>query len=254
VQQPYGLEKLEYTSFNRITGYKSLVSASDMSYAVTGLLESESTDAFHAAFDALNSKVIPSSISSEGYSVSNIVNGGPLASVGIGEGLQRAMLMQKTIVSTAISLIERRAITRLRHFRYAFVTSTRRESKDKFVGSQKGSDQNQHPLCHPLALTRLAHWLMDTHRENGKWTGNKSRPLVLCAENPIQNSYLIVGYEFPDRHGMFLKNHFGQLFRMTCESMKGSFRLDSFDSHVVEVGIDDVQRFIEQLHYMIDSI
>jgi cell division control protein 45 len=254
--QQYGLDKLEYTSFNRVTGYKSLISAGDMSYAVSALLESESPDAFHAAFDALNAKAIPSSALTEGYSVSNLVNGGNMSSGGIGAGLQKAMTMQKEIVAAALGLIERKAITRLRHFRYAFITCTSQESKDSFLAANqaKHAEPKHHVFSQPLALTRLAHWLMDMHRENGKWIGNKSRPLVLCAENPATKSYLVVGYEFPDRHGMFLKNHFGQHFRMTCSSMQGSFRLDSFDSHVVEVGANDVQRFIEQLHYMMDSV
>jgi cell division control protein 45 len=254
--QQYGLDKLEFTSFNRVTGYKSLISASDMAYAVTGLLESESPDSFHAALDALNAKAIPSSTMSEGYAVSNLVNGGNLSSGGIGAGLVKAMNLQKTIVTTAMSLVERKAITRLRHFRYAFITCTSQESKDSFLTANeaKNSEPEHHVFGQPLALTRLAHWLMDMHRENGKWMGNKSRPLVLCAENPASKSYLVVGYEFPDRQGMFLKNHFGQHFQMTCNSMQGSFLLDSFDSHVVEVGANDVQRFIEQLHYMMDSM
>jgi cell division control protein 45 len=36
--------------------------------------------------------------------------------------------------------------------------------------------------------------------------------------------------------------------------MKGTFRFDSFDSNVVEVDGKDVQRFMEQLHYMMDSM
>mmetsp|Transcript_10021 Transcript_10021/g.17564 ORF Transcript_10021/g.17564 Transcript_10021/m.17564 type:complete len:173 (-) Transcript_10021:288-806(-) len=37
--EEYGLENCSYTGFVRVTGYKSLLSASDMSYAVTALLE-----------------------------------------------------------------------------------------------------------------------------------------------------------------------------------------------------------------------
>jgi cell division control protein 45 len=258
--QDYGLDKLEFTSFQRVTGYKSLVSASDMSYAVTGLLESESNESFHAALDALNAKAIPNTMSAEGYSASNLVNGGNLSSGGgIGAGLLKAMTLQKSIVATAMSLVERNAITRLRHFRYAFITCTSQESKDTFKANDgKKMDEHieheDHVFGQPLALTRLAHWVMDMHRENGKWMGNKSRPLVLCAEKPATKSYLVVGYEFPERQGMFLKNHFGQHFQMTCNSMQGTFRLNSFDSNVVEVDAKDVQRFIEQLHYMMDSM
>lgn len=237
-----------------MTGYKSLVSATDMSYAVTGLLESESTESFHAALDALNAKAIPHTMS-EGQSASTLVNGGNLSSGGIGAGLLKAMALQKKIVTTAMGLVERHALKTLRHFRYAAIECTSQEAKDNFLASNKKDSKNptQHVFAQPLALTRLAHFLMDMHRENGKWTGSKSRPLVLCAENPFNKTYVVVGYEFPDRHGMFLKNHFGQHFQMTCNSMQGNFKLDSFDSHVVEVDAADVQKFIEQLHYMMES-
>mmetsp|Transcript_27688 Transcript_27688/g.41909 ORF Transcript_27688/g.41909 Transcript_27688/m.41909 type:complete len:539 (+) Transcript_27688:579-2195(+) len=247
----YGLDNLEYTSFQRVTGYKSLLSASDVSYAVAALLESESPDSFHIALEALNAKATPSASGDE--SAGSLVNGGAFLG-GMGTGLSKAIQLQSKIVSTAMSLVERKAITRLRHFRYAFVACTSQESKDSLFAREKPERKEHHVFAQPLALTRLAHWLMDMHRENGKWTGNKNRPLVLCAENPLVNTYLVVGYEFPDRQGLFLKNHFGQHFQMTCTSMQGSFRLDSFDSHVVEVGAKDVQKFIEQLHYLMDSV
>eukprot|EP00547_Thalassionema_nitzschioides_P007777 CAMPEP_0194222330 /NCGR_PEP_ID=MMETSP0156-20130528/32660_1 /TAXON_ID=33649 /ORGANISM="Thalassionema nitzschioides, Strain L26-B" /LENGTH=723 /DNA_ID=CAMNT_0038953075 /DNA_START=19 /DNA_END=2190 /DNA_ORIENTATION=+ len=247
----YGLDNLEYTSFQRVTGYKSLMSASDVAYAVAALLESESPDSFHTALEALNTKAIPSVTGEE--SGGSLVNGGALVG-GIGTGLLKAIQLQSKIVSTAMSIVERKAITRLRHFRYAFVACTSQENKDSLFAQESSEKKEYHIFAQPLALTRLAHWLMDMHRENGKWTGNKNRPLVLCAENPLTNTYLVVGYEFPDRQGLFLKNHFGQHFQMTCTSMQGSFRLDSFDSHVVEIGAKDVQRFIEQLHYLMDSV
>ena len=39
IHQDYGLGNVSYTGFVRVTGYKSLLSASDMVYAVTALLE-----------------------------------------------------------------------------------------------------------------------------------------------------------------------------------------------------------------------
>eukprot|EP00977_Amphora_coffeiformis_P025516 scaffold20304_cov84-Amphora_coffeaeformis.AAC.1 len=63
----YGLDNLEFTSFFRVTGYQSLLSASDMTYAVTALLESldihgddakdedqRLLESFHRAYEALN--------------------------------------------------------------------------------------------------------------------------------------------------------------------------------------------------------
>jgi len=256
----YGLDKLEFTSFVRVTGYKSLMSASDASYAVTALLESDTPsadselEAFHIAYDALNSNSCPNIILNEGHATSNLVNGGNLSgNTGIGAGIRLALALQKSILSTAVSLVERNAITRLRHFRYAYITCTSQEAKGTAVNDEN-EETMDHVFAKPLALTKLAHYLMDMHRENGKWTGGKSRPLVLMAEKPATKTFVIVGYEYPEQVGHFVKNQFGKNFEFVAQTMQGSsFRFDSFDSNVVEVEAGDVQRFVEQLHYLLDS-
>ena len=285
--EEYGLENFEFTSFFRITGYQSLLSACDTSYAVSALLECTSNtsgnnssnnrevqdddaaliESFNIAFDALNSNAAPTvslnGLSGGGNDLVSLVNGGSLTgSTGLGAGIRLAMSLQKSIMTTASSLMERGAITRLRHFRYAYVTCS---SQAHTLGvnaagppatrsnEQQEGDKPDHVFCKPLALTRLAHYLMDLHRETGKWTGAKARPLILLAEKPRTNTYLVVGYEYPESEGDFVKNRFGQNFELAAQSMAGVFRFDSFDSNVVEVDAGDAQRFMEQLHYLMDS-
>jgi hypothetical protein len=299
-QQEYNLDHFEFTSFTRVTGYSSLLSASDTSYAVTALLEYEaptaennpedsynysaadrdnvaSIEAFNNAYDALGSHCSEpiggawKTTTGEGYDASNLVNGGTLSTTfGIGAGLRFAMVLQKTIIHTAVGLMERGAIALLRHFRYAHVTSSsgagesnshshiirndlihRSSNSGSNTGNQNTRD---HLFSKPLALTRLAYFLMDMNRENGKWSGSRARPLVMIADKPNTNTCLIVGYEYPERAGDFVKNSFGKHFEMTAKSMNGTFRFDSFDSNVVEVDAGDVQRFMEQLHYLLDAI
>lgn len=277
----------EFTSFFRVTGYKSLLSASDTSHAVTALLECETpatldaeeseedldedkmmVESFNIAYDALNSNIAPvvglNGLTTEGRDASSLVNGGSLSgNTGLAAGIRLAMSLQKTIISTAVSLVDRDAITRLRHFRYAYLTCTsageNQTARSNLMRANNKSKNNEeenkhHIFAKPLALSRLAQYLMDMHRENGKWAGAKSRPLVLMAEKPRTGTYLVVGYEYPERAGTFVKNKFGNNFELTAKSMNGTFRFDSFDSNVVEVSGDDVQRFIEQLHYLMDSI
>lgn len=282
--EEYGLTNFEFTSFFRITGYQSLLSASDTSYAVTALLECETPamaslrngdadederllEAFNIAYDALNSNQTPvaslNGLSGEGNNLSSLVNGGKLAgSTGLGAGTRLAMSLQKTIMATASSLIDRNAVTRLSHFRYAYITCTS-QGENEIVGEQENANNangknsentTSHIFAKPLALTRLAHYLMDLHRENGKWTGNKARPLILMAEKPRTKSFLVVGYEYPESAGDLVKNRFGKNFELAAQSMKGTFLFDSFESNVVEVARVDVQRFIEQLHYLMDSL
>lgn len=279
VFQDYDLgNNFEFTSFFRVTGYQSLLSASDTSHAVTALLECDTpagvsseidedkaaVEAFNVAFDALNSNGAPSvglnGLSNEGHDVASLVNGGNLSGkTGVGAGIRLAMSLQRTIITTAVSLVDRNAITRLRHFRYAYITCTsagenQTQRSDLIRTSAKNEEQKDHIFSKPLALSRLAHYLMDMHRENKKWAGSKARPLVLMAEKPRTGTYLVVGYEYPERAGSFVKNRFGNNFELTAKSMNGTFRFDSFDSNVVEVNGSDVQRFIEQLHYLMDSI
>jgi hypothetical protein len=320
-QQEYGLENVSYTGFVRVTGYKSLLSASDMSYAVTALLECsaaamdssagggpnnddeddvdplplneedredrEMIEAFNVAFDALNSNgggpstsvastgALASMLTEgggvEGADLSNLVNGGNMTgTTGLGAGIRLAMTLQRNIMTTARGLVDRNAITRLSHFRYAYlhcsgggsgggssgrvVTPDAGRNGDAAPSSlSRGSDQF-HVFAKPLVLTRLAHFLMDMHREDGKWTGIKSRPLVLLAEKPRSNTYMVVGYECPEEAGNVVRNRFGQNFELAAKSMKGTFWFDSFDSNVVEVAGRDVQKFLEQLHYMMEQV
>ena len=298
--QEYGLDGLSYTGFIRITGYRSLLSASDMCYAITALLECEAggnqaaalADAngtsssgseeerederlmhtFNAAYDALGSN----GGTVEGSDQSTLVNGGTIVGAeggvasGLGGGIRLALSLQKVIIQTAIGLVDRKAITRLSHFRYAYIHCTSRGSGGGgFGGGGPGAgpvagDRNAdkddekpdqaHVFAKPLALTSLAHFLMDIHRANGKWTGTKSRPLVLLAEKPQTDTYVVVGYEFPESTGDVVRNRFGQNFELAARTMNGTFKFDSFDTNVVEVRSSDVQRFVEQLHYMMDSI
>ena len=122
------MDRFEFTSFTRVTGYSSLLSASDTSYAVTALLEHDAPsamndtnhlrtgtgdekaagiEAFNRAYDALGSHSSSEPVGGlllnvtniEGYDTSNLVNGGSLsANVGIGAGLRRAMALQKNII------------------------------------------------------------------------------------------------------------------------------------------------------------
>lgn len=299
---------MSYTGFVRVTGYKSLLSASDMSYAVTALLECsaaafeagsgdndeaddnlneedredrEMIEAFNVAFDALNSNGSTSSAATrtlasmegggvEGADLSNLVNGGNMTgSTGLGAGIRLAMTLQRNIMATARSLVDRNAITRLSHFRYAYIHCSSAGAASSSSGpggrvvtpdaSKNGDSTSRsasqfHVFAKPLVLTKLAHFLMDVHRENGKWTGIKSRPLVLLAEKPRSNTYMVVGYEYPEESGNVVRNKFGQNFELAAKSMKGMFWFDSFDSNVVEVAAKDVQKFLEQLHYMMEQV
>jgi hypothetical protein len=221
----------------------------------------EIVQAFNVAFDALNTNAFMDG-GVEGSDLSNLVNGGNMTgTTGLGAGIRLAMTLQKTIMSTARNLVERNSIIRLSHFRYAYLncsTGGAMAASSAVVtpesNKETSSKQHYHVFAKPLVLSRLAQFLMDMHRENGKWTGTKARPLVLLAEKPSSNTFMVVGYEYPEEAGNVVRNKFGQNFELAAKTMRGTFWFDSFDSNVVEVAAKDVQRFVEQLHYMMDSV
>ena len=285
------MDNLKYTAFLRVTGYKSLLSTSDVAYAVTALLECDTEtnnntsqneidveaeeerkqmNSFNIAYDALNpnSNVSPSGLSCCGFGdvsdLSSLVNGGEVSSSakGITGGIRLAITLQSAIFHTAMGLVERNAITRLSHFRYAYLHATsegaNRGSSFNSSGASKSAlgdnSYNQHIFSKPLALTKLAIFLMDMHRTNKKWTGTKARPLLLLAEKPQTQTYLVAGFEFHEERGNVKHNTFKEKFKLATDSLQGSFKYDSFESNVVEVSSHDVQKFIEHLHYMIDAV
>lgn len=274
-----------------------MISASDMAYAVTALLECDvragdkdlqeddhAPDAqveesqykdvdndseedraliasFNVAYDALNSNgsaalALAGNFGGqiEGGDLSSIVNGGDSSGTGLGSGIRLAIATQKAILSTAVSLVERKAINRLSHFRYAYLNATSNGTNGSNQYSSESSNEKQvHIFSKPLALTRLAHFLMEMHRANGKWTGARALPLVLIAEKPQTQSYIIAGFEISESQESMTKNEFKQRFENAATSMEGNIKFDSFDSNIVEVKSELVGRFIESLHYLIDS-
>ena len=87
--------------------------------------------------------------------------------------------------------------------------------------------------------------MVGVHTTNGKWVDAKAKPLVLLAER--RDCFLVAGVD--GREGA-RKNRLAHAFRLAAEHIQTSSRQDLFDSSVVEVAHDDVQRFVESLHYI----
>ena len=96
-----------------------------------------------------------------------------------------------------------------------------------------------------MELRKLALFLVGVHTTNGKWVDSKAKPLVLLAER--RDCFLVAGVD--GREGA-RKNRLAHAFRLAAEHIQTSSRQDLFDSSVVEVAHDDVQRFVESLHYI----
>lgn len=181
-------------------------------------------------------------------------------------GIQLAKALQKSIVTSATALLERRLIKDLRRFRLAVL-------KD-------GPDLEL--FANPLALAQLAVWIAEASAE----VSPRSLPLVVASLYPPTNSYLVVGIgprklrrrldkkkkkkakpdgdsasngkedddededddeEDNDADEIAQYNEFGSAFHQIAEEVHAKVKVDAFESSVIEVAKDDLSRFLEAL-------
>ncbi|CBJ26130.1 conserved unknown protein [Ectocarpus siliculosus] len=230
--EDYGLQDVFYGSYQRYCGFKNPLSAADMVYCITALAEhkdlvgvtteqgpGDSTgveedeegwiDSFNTAYDALSGK-------------------SPML---LKQGLSLSMSLQRAVVQQAVTMMEKRSLTLFKHFRYAFIRS---------------SETDERLFTQPMALRKLAAFLIDVHRENGRWAGDKARPLVIMAERV--STYLVVGVTCPKIAGTVIKNRFGACFQLAAQQIQARARHDGFEASVMEISKEDVHDFIQALH------
>ncbi|KNC50812.1 cell division control protein 45 [Thecamonas trahens ATCC 50062] len=234
----FGLPNVAYESFQLKHIYSLPLTASDLVYATTALLEvpaksSPGAESVIAGVAAAAPEVLraASRSSSEmqanfwaAYDALHLRNEAKLKL-----GLDHAIDVQRAIVRQGTSLIESRAIVPSGPFRYAFITDS--PDLPYFV--------------HPLALTKLANFLVDTLREAGK----APKPFVMAALNKDADSYLVVGVSGAARFGSVAKNTFGQAFVAAADATQVSAKFDCFESSFVDVKREDMTNFLEHLHH-----
>jgi cell division control protein 45 len=205
-------------------------------------------------------------------------------------GIKVAMELKQAIVRVGISIMERKLIVRVKHFRYVSLNIPERE---------------QELFANANVLTQLALFLLSVHRASGKWGGAASKPttkkgndnedgeeteqqeelavnksivpLVLITRNPAQNCFLVVGITCPSTPGEVHRKYVPQLycsggrcliltawkstgnstlgtaFKLAAGETGANFRQDGFTSAVMEIQMDEIQYFVEQLHNVLDA-
>ena len=117
---------------------------------------------------------------------------------------------------------------------------------DRYVIIKDDPDQ-KYFLHHPT-LRRLGLYLMDTFRfsKDGR---KKSYPLVLAALNPGNATYIVAGLwsTLYRSEGSVVKNEFGQLFMRAATNTDARIRMASFDTSVMEIKSDDMNKFFANL-------
>ncbi|PVH33504.1 hypothetical protein PAHAL_8G014900 [Panicum hallii] len=213
----YGLTEFYYRSFLRVHGYRSKVSAADVVYGVTALLES------------LNSESKDSKESSAAeqfwiaYSALSLSNVDQLR-----KGMQSAIEIQRAILRQGSS-----AITKT-----GFIRSAK---KFRWVKLDDPVDTNK--LCHPQALTKFCFFLMDALKERGA----RMKPLICACLAKEPEKVLVVGVCGKPRLGAVQGNAFGNAFRTAAEEIGADYFHDMFESSWIVLDVVAVSSFMIRL-------
>ncbi|KAH7307613.1 hypothetical protein KP509_22G068600 [Ceratopteris richardii] len=205
----YGLSDLYYRSFQRLHGYSSKVSAADVVYGVTALLESwggnHHTDHFWNAYKAL--------------SLNNLED--------LQLGMHRAISTQRaTLRQGSLAITRKGYIKSARGFRW--------------LKLEDGSDAEL--LAHPLSLTKFCYFLMDALKEKGA----RVKPMICAALKPGSSSkmVLIVGVSSRPRLGAQHANRFGMVFQSVAQDLGATFTHDAFESSWIHLDVASVNAFM----------
>ncbi|XP_008807350.2 cell division control protein 45 homolog [Phoenix dactylifera] len=192
----YGLTELYYRSFLRMHGYCSRVSAADVVYGVTALLEtsavakdSSTAERFWVAYSALSLHSIDQ----------------------LRKGIRSAIEIQRAILRQGSS-----AITKTGYIR----------SGRKFRWAKLEDPVDTEQLGHPQALTKFCYFLMDALKERGA----KMKPLICACLAQDPDKVLIVGVCGKSRLGARQGNSFGVAFRTAAEETGADYFLELFES------------------------
>eukprot|EP01104_Vermistella_antarctica_P015480 TRINITY_DN5101_c0_g1_i1.p1 TRINITY_DN5101_c0_g1~~TRINITY_DN5101_c0_g1_i1.p1 ORF type:complete len:672 (+),score=152.14 TRINITY_DN5101_c0_g1_i1:62-2077(+) len=234
----FELPNICYTGFLKHKGFGDPVSAIDVVHSITALMETGDSDADggrkgseekdddenendngaiarghrdrhqSAAYLALRSKDVS----------------------WLGKGVGRAIEVQLAIVEQCKAMLDKRAVVRIGKFRYALIQESR----------------HLHLLKRPMALTRLAQYLMAMMEANtrGQKKPQRPKPIVIGALDADTGRYLVVGVQpRPRQH-----NWLGQKFLEAAERTHSTLYRASFDHSMVSLKKEDITRFVEFLH------
>lgn len=209
----YGLSEFYYRSFLRVHGYNSRVSAADVVYGVTALLESFvksdgscASKQFGVAYDAL--------------SLNNLDK--------LKSGMQHAIKIQRAILRQGSTAITKSGCIRSgRKFRWVKLEDS---ADTKFLG-------------YPQALTKFCYFLMDALREKGA----RMKPLLCACISQEPNKVLIVGVCGKPRLGAGKGNAFGIAFRNAAEEIGADFFHELFESSWIVLDSAAVNSFMVRL-------
>uniref|UniRef100_A0A803N1I7 Uncharacterized protein n=1 Tax=Chenopodium quinoa TaxID=63459 RepID=A0A803N1I7_CHEQI len=209
----YGLTDFYYRSFMRLHGYSSRVSAADVVYGVTALLESFirfdgscASKQFGVAYDAL--------------SLNNLDQ--------LRLGMQNAIKVQRAILRQGSTAITKKG-------------SIRSGRKFRWVKLEDSADTKL--LGYPQALTKFCYFVMDALREKGA----RMKPILCACLAQEQEKVLIVGVTGKPRLGAVQGNAFGMAFKNAAQEIGAEFFHELFESSWIILDRVAVNSFMVRL-------
>ena len=146
-------------TFTRSIGFVTRVSSSDVVHSIVGLLAGTAGSSSERFHDALESLALDNAACRAKFD----------------RGISNAIEMQQCLVEQGVALVEKRSIRSTGPFRYALL-----------------AEGHSHKYFrHPMTLSKLALFLVDTYRESD--VKNKHLPLILAAANDNDDMLTLVG-------------------------------------------------------------
>lgn len=217
----FGLHDICFRSFVKERQFQVPVSATDIAYTVTALLECAS---------GLSEEENPSWEANFWTAYDVLAEDDPKVDELIARGMTLAKQLQEAVIRQAGSMLAKRAIVRLGAFRYALI----KDSPDI------------HFFTQPIALSKLALFLLHTQTQSRN-PRKEAKPLILCCLYTLNTSYLVVGI-VPSAVQGHKELNFRKTFKRAAQKTGARIRRHSFDSSIIEVQQEDITKFMEYLH------
>jgi cell division control protein 45 len=212
----FKLDGVFFPSFLKFMSIKVQISASDMVYCMTAMLDSNNDQNFWNAYDALGGN----------YKL-------------ISKGIADAISLQQSMVSQVVSVMDHQTITKYKCFNYVCMNSV-----------------PENILRSHFTLTRMALFLQEALQQTqlvrqsnqGDSFDNPRVPLILAINNEASNTYLLIGIS-PDR----VTNKLGMAFRKANESANAHLANVGFETAIVEISSESLTDFIEAVYFILQN-
>ena len=244
-------ENMTFGSFTKQHGGHQSISAADMVYAITAVLESDfkvkhdsNEHTAHqnhggGAMDGGSDNAEEQKADDEGNLAlrfdedswqSNFFYGydalGKDNQILLRQAIKLAKERQREITDMGIKLIERRDIKSIGIMRHCKIDNSNRFQS-------------------PMVLCKLALFIMDAYKAQ---TTKNAKHFVLASYNDKSNSYTVVGIPAKRYVGDVQKSPFYQSFEEARQRVKANAKIVFFEGHVIQIHKDHFTDWLENLH------